>query len=505
VNALRSIYYLMYADFLERIRRYSFMVVMVLSVFAGYLLVPPIQAPYTSFVIGSHRGFYNSPWVGLLFGVVACTLLALVGFYLVKNTVQRDDQTRVGQIIAATPIRKPFYTLGKWLSNLAVLVLILAVFTVMAPLMQYIRAEELHIDLWALAAPIWIMGLPALAVVSALAVLFESVPFLKGSLGNVVYFFIWGPLLVGSTVGSISSFGLGSAPRNDFAGLSRIMISIRQQLAMGGFDASYGVSGVIGPTLGETVVRFTWNGIHWTGDILLERAMWIGVAALIALVASIHFHRFDPARSGLSILRRKRRNIPEAAQDMPEQDGLPAEPQMQRWGLSRSDHLVSDINLLCFMNVITAEIKLRLKGRHWMWTFISIGLILACLVSPLQVVRSYLLPIAWLWPISLWSQMGTNERRHDTWQMVFSSAWPLQRQLPGMWLAGVAIAAITGSGAAIRFIAAGAWSSLFIWGDSHIIHSRLGVDAWGSDWQPAHVRVAVLAVVVPVFQWDPCF
>ena len=118
MNAMRSVYHLMRADLLERVRRYSFLVVMVLTVFAGYAFVPSYGAPYTSFVIGSHRGFYNSPWVGTLFAVVACTLLALFGFYLVKNAIKRDDQTREGQIIATTPIHKPLYMLGKWLSNI---------------------------------------------------------------------------------------------------------------------------------------------------------------------------------------------------------------------------------------------------------------------------------------------------------------------------------------------------------------------------------------------------
>jgi len=464
MSALCSIYSLMYADLLERVRRYSFMVVMIVSVFAGYLLVPPIEAPYTSFVIGSHRGFYNSPWVGTLFGIVACTLLALVGFYLVKNTIQRDEETRVGQIIAATPIRKPFYTLGKWLSNLAVLALILAVFTLMAPLMQYVRAEDPHIDFWALAAPIWVMGFPSLAIVSALAVLFESIPFLRGTLGNVVYFFIWGPLLVGSTVGSVSSYGLDSTPRNDFAGFSRTIISIHQQLDLDGYDTSHGVTGVVGPKMGEEIVRFTWDGIQWTSDILLERAIWMGGAIFIAFAAALPFHRFDPARTSLAHRRRRVKYVSKESQDKAEPNELYAEPHTQVWNFAHSKDLVSNFNLRCFWNVVIAEIKLMLKGQHWTWYIVIVGLFVACLASPFQIMLSYLLPIVWLWPLPLWSQMGTREKRYNTWQMIFSTEWSLQRQFPGMWIAGVFIVAITGGGAAIRFISMGVWTNLIAWG-----------------------------------------
>jgi hypothetical protein len=35
-----------------------------------------------------------------------------------KNAIERDEQARVGQIIATTPLSKPLYTLGKAFSNL---------------------------------------------------------------------------------------------------------------------------------------------------------------------------------------------------------------------------------------------------------------------------------------------------------------------------------------------------------------------------------------------------
>lgn len=466
MNALSSTFHLMYADLLERVRSYSFMVVMALTVLAGYLLVPPMGAPYTSFVIGSHRGFYNSPWVGTIFGVVACTWLALVGFFLVKNTVERDNQTRVGQIIASTPIRKPYYTLGKWLSNLVVLALILAVLTMMAPVMQYVRAEDTQIDLGALAAPIWLMGFPALALVSALAVLFECVPLLRGGLGNVVYFFIWGPVLVGS-IGSAFIYGPDSAPRNDFAGLSRSLIDIQGELDARGYNADDGVTGVVGPTMGYEITRFTWGGIAWTADIWLERAMWSSGAMLIALAAAIPFDRFDPARRGVSLERRgRKKRLPERQPDQAGREhALPqvSEPRVQVWANVRFEPRSPTFGVSGFIGVLTAELRLMLKGLHWVWYLVAAGLIVACVASPIHIVRAYLLPIAWMWPLLIWSQMGSREHRFGAWQMIFTVQQPIQRQLPAMWLAGVLVAAITGSGAAFRFAGLGAWMSLFVW------------------------------------------
>ena len=130
------LYHLMRADFLERVRRYSFLIVIGVVGYAGYLFVPPAGAAYATLVRGSYRALYNSAGVGNLFGSVAVIFLSLFGFYLIKNALARDYQTGVGQIIATTPLSRPLYLLGKWLSNLAVLTVILTVLTLMALVMQ---------------------------------------------------------------------------------------------------------------------------------------------------------------------------------------------------------------------------------------------------------------------------------------------------------------------------------------------------------------------------------
>ena len=88
-------------------------------------------------VVGNgYRGVYNSAWIGMLMTICCSTFLSLVGFYIVKNSVQRDTDTRVGQILAATPMRKDFYTLAKTLSNFAVLACMVVVLMLAALVMQ---------------------------------------------------------------------------------------------------------------------------------------------------------------------------------------------------------------------------------------------------------------------------------------------------------------------------------------------------------------------------------
>src|SRR5260370_35082286 len=117
-------------------------------------------------------GLCNSAWFGGLLSLVASAFISFAGFYCVKNTIQRDRDTRVGQILAATPISKFIYVLGKTASNLAVLGLMVVILAVSGIGMQLVRVEDRNIEPWKLFAPVLLLAFPALRVVAALAVLF---------------------------------------------------------------------------------------------------------------------------------------------------------------------------------------------------------------------------------------------------------------------------------------------------------------------------------------------
>jgi len=490
MNVIRSVYHLSRADVLERVRRYSFLIVMGVTVYAGYMMVPPMEAPYNAFLIGGYRGFYNSPWVGTVFGVVVSTLLTLIGFYLVKGAINRDYSTRVGQIIATTPITKTAYVLGKWLSNLTVLTFILVALTVMALIMQLIRAETGTLDVWALVVPIWFMGLPTMAIVAAMAVFFESIPFLRGGTGNVVYFFIWGLVLMLSVGGMFVSVN-DITPQNDFAGLSRAMVDVRQQLLVDGLDISRGSTDLVVPTRGREVTRFLWEGMGWSTRIFLERAIWLGIAVAIVLSAAIPFDRFDPGRWRISRQRKRKRSW--RPSDM-------SQNSSRIMGLSKlagNEEVKSGIPEVVlhltpleeqrtgrrWWPVLFAELLLMARGQKWWWYIIALSIVIASLFSPFDVVRRILFPVAWLWPILLWSAMGNRECRFHTSQIVFSTPNLIRRQFLATWIAGFLVAIITGSGAGVRFIQTGQWDHFLAWGigAAFIPSLALALGVWSSN------------------------
>src|SRR5262245_38079712 len=208
----RVLYQLMRADYLERVRRYAFVVTLGLTAYFAYLAMPPDRARYATLRIGDYRGVYNSEWVGCQVALMTAAFLSLVGFYLVKNAIDRDRLSGVGQILATTPLAKWQYTLGKWASNMAVLTTMVATMSVCAVGMQLLRGEDRAIDPVAIAAPLAFVTLPAMSLTAGLAVLFEALPMTAGGLGNVVFFFVWGFVFAGPDIGSpLHYHGIGSA------------------------------------------------------------------------------------------------------------------------------------------------------------------------------------------------------------------------------------------------------------------------------------------------------
>jgi hypothetical protein len=486
VNTLRILYQLAYADFSERVRRYSFLIVLGLTILAGYAFVPSSDAHYVAGALlhdteGLYcfRGVYNSAWVGTNVALTSLIFLSLVGFYLVKNTIERDQRTGVGQVIAATPLSKFLYIMGKWLSNLSVLIVMIATLAVAALVMQLIRGEELPIKLWALFSPFLMIDLPAMALVAALAITFETISWLCGGLGNVVYFFLWIGIVPAGIIGDLSGVNLvepsvATAARVAFPGWRIHEI------------ASFGLNQVSG-----TLQTFRWGGIQWTGKIIAGRLLWVCAALGVAMIAALFFGRFDPAREKQKTTDHKTR--PPVAKKAPVASGsLPF----------RLKPMIPVLMKFRFGQMLQAELNMMLKGQPWWWFLIALVLIVASLFSPLEVSRQFLLPAAWIWPLLIWSAIGVREVRHHMEQLIFSAAHPLRRQLPATWLAGVIVALITGSGMGMRLVIAGAWVNLLAWmvGALFIPSLALALGCWSGSSKLFEVVYTALWYVGPMNQ-----
>jgi hypothetical protein len=420
------------ADFLERVRRYSFLVMLGLVVFLGYQTAIGNMA----LELGQYRGEFNSAWVGAMMSLIGTFFIGWFGFYMVKGSVSRDRETGVGQIMATTPLTRPLYMFGKWLSNFLVLMAMVAVLALAGLIIQLLQGENRQINLLAFLDPFFFIVTPLMALVAAAAVLFEAIPFLQGGLGNIVYFFafiMFVPLFMeNDTLKNFPAFepmGLGLLASEMGKAVSAIHPDYNGDFTLGG-----GMVGI-------TTTTFTWNGIHWTAEFILARFSLIVLAIALTFVAALFFDRFDPSRTKLRSVRIKSNASNSVT--------APASTS-QALSTHHLTPLNKAANRFSFFTVLTAEFKLLLKGQRWWWYAVTAGVIIACAASPSVSTREIILPIAWVWPILIWSAMGSREIHNNVQQLVFSSALPLWRQLPAQWLAGLIVTLIMASGAVLR-------------------------------------------------------
>jgi hypothetical protein len=283
VNA-RILYHVVKADFLERVRGNRFLIVLGLSVAAAFLFVPTQEASYVTIDLDGYRGIYDSAWIGAMVGLMSSLYLALFSFYAIKGSISRDVDTGVGQIIASTSISKWLYILGKWLSNFAVLFIMVMIVVVAAGVLQLVRGEDTKIEVWPLVAPSLIIAVPTMGLVAALAVLFETIKTLRGGFGNVVYFFFF--MFAIFISGVAASFIPQNMERSaaeaipGFAGGTNCCMIIKSQ-----------AMDILGREL-ETQDTFRFSGMEWEAKIFLVRLIYVGAALGLVLLAVLFFDRF---------------------------------------------------------------------------------------------------------------------------------------------------------------------------------------------------------------------
>ncbi len=487
MRQLRVIFAIARADFLERARRYSFFLTLLFAVILGY----SAATGKITIRLGDYRGVYTSAWIGIMVAMVTTCFVSLVGFYVVKNAVDRDRQTGVGQILATTPLSKSSYLVGKFFSNFAVLASMVFILALSAIVMWFFAAEDPRFDLWALVSPFLLLALPAIALTAALALLFESLPVLRGGVGNVIWVFAW-------------SLGIGlpeltGLPWLDASGLMTVseQMMAAARTTIPGYTHGFSLGINLEPVTVAQTLRY--QGIQWSKEEVFVRLIWFCMAFVLALLAALFFDRFDPACSLVPSLRRRKPtgqstdagNLPTAAEPM---------TMVKPPAAVHLTSLAGAAHAGAFGSLFAAELRLAVKGLRWWWYVVAAGLLAAQFVAPLELSRGPLLGVAWIWPILIWSAMGARESRFGTNELLFSSAWILRRQLPACWFAGVAVALLTGIGAAIRLFLAGQNASLMAWlaGALFLPSFALALGIWSGSSKPYEGLLTALWYIGPM-------
>jgi hypothetical protein len=390
---------------------------------------PPADSVWVIMDAGGYRGLYDGAWVGTVTALAGGLWLMLGGFYVVRGTITRDRLTGVGQVLAATPLSRPTYLLGKLLSNFLVLASMAGVLAVTALALQIARGESYTVDLVALLAPFALFTLPVLAVTSAAAVLFETVRPLRAGLGNIAWFFVWTFLLLGS----------GGVP---FGGFGLVVESMRESVVEQGLPPAGGFSlGLTG--IDEPLRVFDWDGLVLTGpvgELVAGRFVVLLAAVLVAVLPALWFDRFDVARTA---------GAPRVAVDA----GAVAAAELPA-GASAAPRATSSLTVgsltaapvgrrPALARMVAGELRVLTSDLSWWWWLVVAGLNVAAVAW--DGPGTAMLAAAWIWPVLVWSRLGTQHLEHGLDTLLGAYPGSLDRTV-AQWLAGVALTAATAVG-----------------------------------------------------------
>ncbi|MFI5526279.1 ABC transporter permease [Streptomyces platensis] len=455
---MRMLFRLAVADFWDRVRRPAYAVILFAAVGLGYLATPAKEAGWVVMQVGDYRGTYNSAYVGMVVALAGAVWLSLGGFYVVRNAISRDESTGVGRLLAATPLSNTGYLASKFLSSVLVLASMLGVLAGTAVVMQLARGETTTVDPVGLLTPFLLIALPLMAFTAAAALLFEAVPVLRAGLGNVLWFFIWAFIAIG-----------GQSPNAPLGGIGvhRVVQSLGDSMKVQGIDPSQAGEFSLGLTLvSKPLKTFDWPGFDPSSEYLLTRCVLLLIAVALALVPAPWFPRFDPARG-----RTLQDPSAQAAVGDRIESAYPAMPAVvmqEEQGAARAATFGkvprAQVKLgNSAVRLLVGEVRVLLQGIPlWWWAGVLTLTAVSQMVTPATGVTRILLPLAWIWPVLIWSRLGT--QRHEHGVEAILGAYPAaHRRVLAEWGAGFLLTVVAGIGPALRMFTGSDGPGLLHW------------------------------------------
>jgi hypothetical protein len=416
------------ADFKQRTRQQSYIVALLAMSVLTLLFFPSPDAQYQTLVINGYRGIYNSAWLGVCLAMLNVLFLPIICFYLVKNALELDRQSMTSELIAATPVAKHTFLLSKWCVNVLILVSIVLVMLCSTVLIQLYYGESYQIDFWVLIWPQLVFVLPVLLAVASIAIMFESIKWLRGGLGNLVYFFIW----IGSIVQTIESV----------SGIGNLLDQLDAEV-VARFPLSQGATNIgikVGDSLSPEINTFIWQGIepaaaHFWGALPL-----IFFSLICLGITYLCFDRFSQQTLAVK-----------------QQSSWLHRTFSRTVGMPLDSLLGFFSQYFAFTRLLRLELKLMLTGQSTYW---FIGLIILNIVQVFisqQLLISIVLPLAWLWCVLVLSPLGQLEKQSNTVELMTYSKQSSRLQSMASYSAAWLVLAMACLGCAIRFLTLGEW------------------------------------------------
>lgn len=401
---MKSFFNIIKSDYLQRTRSYTFLITLCTSLAIAFTFVPEPNANYSTIRIADHVGYYNSSWFGYVTAIMTSIFLSLIGFYLVNSGIKKDIETRVGQIVASTPISNFKYLLSKVLSNFLVLTSIVGAVFIMSLVLFLLYNDGFPFEPLQFIKPYVYITLPAMFLISVVAVVFEVILGKYRIVQQLAYFFLFSIVMV-FTPETKDEFAL------DVFGTKIVMYELEETVrAITNTDEQAEMS--IGYVLGNVkkAEKFEFNGVDFPSLFLISRLMMILLGIGIITGIAPLFHRFNLKER---VPKKKSKSM------IIDQDEV------------RNDIVLSSLPVAKINYGIGALLKIEMlmlvrKGKKWLWllNIIGMGLLVAL---PLDVAHQLVLPVLWFLQVHRLSDIATKELANNIHYFAFASYKPITR------------------------------------------------------------------------------
>lgn len=396
-GVLRSVGAVLVADLRQRLRAPRTWVVVAGLAALAWWCFPALETHYLTVSIDGTRGRYSSAWIGMIVALIYSMALSLFGFFLVRGTLVRDFETRAWQLLVATTMSRGAYLFAKWLSHMLLFAVVIAGGLAIGLVMQYIRAEDQHLDLVEMLKPTLIIALPSLALTATAAVWFDMVPWLRRSAGNVLFFVLWMFLL---TLGTAQVKHVPGEPMpwpGDPHGMLMAGYELGDHWPVPAPDNEERGLNMGVHLMPEAAKLVDWT--HWDVDPARAgtRGFWLGVAlTLLALAVPL----LDPCASHL---------------------GKSGRSASAGWRLRWLEWLLAPLERWGSGALAAAEVRLILRSRRWWWWLALLVLFGVQAFAALKGM-SIAVVLTWILLMDVFARLVLREQETRTAGLVFTAA-----------------------------------------------------------------------------------
>ncbi len=263
-------------DALRYLRSPALIYVALASPIAAYYMVPEDSASYAVLTINGFSPQMTAAVLGLELGVVAALLLTPLAYIFLKAGPTRS---RPWQISDVAPHSRKIWALGRWMADTFMLWVLLAFLTVAGLILGLFKIGAQSNVVHTVVA-LWLPAAPSMALVAGIRMLLDARNLTRNWFGDVLFVITWLALIIIGTLGTgqFEGGGMSANPMADAYGFTAPIV--------GSVDVPVDAVAIIGPTAGQSMEVDAWGGVT-DPAYLGARAFWIGIAALLALLAGL--------------------------------------------------------------------------------------------------------------------------------------------------------------------------------------------------------------------------